>query len=376
MSKKLVGIIGSGLIGRDPFDPRNWSCGYRFLFNGLKDAGALHRAFGVETPFVLRHLLMLKNFNMKRKVWRRRFYMDTSYHDSLTREVGRRLEPSDFEHDFLQIGAVFDVPALVGGRSRCFSYHDANLAQFLRSPDAPPGLGARKVDRALAYERRVYHGMAKVLSMSEYLRRSFIEDFGVPEDRVVTVGVGINFEAIPSYVPDKRYDRREILFIGVDFARKGGWVLLEAFRRVRERFPDASLHIVGPRNLAIPPGLEGGVTFHGHVSRDSRDALLRRCSLFAMPSLWEPFGIAPLEAMANQMPCLVTNRWALREIVIPGETGDLAECGDVEDLAAKLASLLSDPEALRRMGEAGRQMVLDHYTWGHVIVRLIKAVSA
>jgi glycosyltransferase involved in cell wall biosynthesis len=376
MSKQLVGVIGSGLVGRDPFHRRSWSGGSSFLFNGLKEAGALHRAFGVETPALKRYLFMLRNFKTNRKLWRRHFYMDTGYYDSLTQEVRRRLEPGDFEHDFLQLGAVFDVPALLDGRSRCFSYHDANLAGFLRSPDAPPGLSARQIDRALAYERKVYHGMAKIFSMSEYLSRSFVEDFGVPEERVVTIGTGIHFETIPEYISDKQYDSREILFVGVDFPRKGGWELLRAFNRVRRHFPDATLHIVGPKELTIPPELEGGVAFHGYVSREERDALFRRCCLFAMPSLWEPFGVAPLEAMVNQMPCLVTNRWALREMVVPGQTGDLVECGDVDDLEAKLAALLSDPEALRRMGENGRQMVVNNYTWQHVIDKLIKAVSA
>jgi starch synthase len=199
---------------------------------------------------------------------------------------------------------------------------------------------------------------------------------------VVTIGAGINLEAVPEYVPDKRYDSREVLFIGVDFPRKGGRELLEAFRMVRRRLPDARLHLVGPKELAIPPALEAGVTFHGYLNkgvpadRDRLAELYRRCCLFAMPSLWEPFGIAPLEAMVNQVPCLVTNRWALKEMVVPGETGDLVECGDIDDLAAKLSSLLSDPEALRRMGENGRQIVMNKFTWNHVVEKLIRAVSA
>ena len=382
MDRMLVGIIGSGLIGRDPFDPRSWSSISRFFFTGLKQAGVLHRAFGVEAPNPTRYACMMKNFSFDRKKWVTSFYMDKKYRDSLTKEIGRRLEPADFDHDFLQIGAMYDVPSLVDGRSKCFSYHDGNLAESLRSPNSPRGLGARRIERALAYERRVYHGVDKILCMSDYLRQSFIHDFDVPEDRVVVIGAGINLEAIPEPVPGKRYDSREILFIGVDFPRKGGWELLEAFKRVRGRIPDAKLHLVGPKELVIPPELQRGVTFHGYLrknvpaDRARLDELFRRCCLFAMPSRYEPFGIAPLEAMVNQVPCLVTNRWALKEMVIPGETGDLVACGDVEDLEAKMASLLSDPEALRGMGEKGRQMVIDKFTWDHVINRLTQAVSA
>ena len=276
---------------------------------------------------------------------------------------------------------MYDVPKLVAGRAACYSYHDGNLAETLRSPYAPRAVGARSVDRALAYERKVYHGMTRILAMSEYLRRSFIEDFDVPPDRVAAVGAGINLEAIPAPVADKRYDSREILFIGVDFPAKGGWELLRAFRAAREKVPKATLHLVGPAHADNPADLEAGVQFHGYLSKNDPadrarlDDLFRRSCLFVMPSLYEPFGIAPLEAMVHQLPCLVTNGWALKEMVTPGQTGALVACGSVEDLEAKLVALLRDPAALCAMGDAGRATVLARYTWDRVVDRLLNAVD-
>jgi glycosyltransferase involved in cell wall biosynthesis len=382
MIKKLVGITGSGQIGRDPFDRQCWSGSSYFFFNRLGQRGALYRAFGVEVPAYKRYLYLARNLRLNRQTWRERFYMDPGYRDALTEEVRRRLQPDDFAHDFLQLGAMYNVPRLLDGRTRCFSYHDGNLAEALRSPNAPQGLGARVIDRALAYERTVYHGIHMVFSMSEYLRQSFIRDFDVPAQRVVNVGAGINLESVPEPVPGKRYDNREVLFVGVDFPRKGGWDLLKAFRGVRGRLPDARLHLVGPRELTIPAELQPGVVCHGFLNKNEPEGrarladLWQRACLFAMPSLYEPFGIAPLEAMAHQIPCLVTGRWALREMVIPGETGDLVECGSVEDIEAKLTTLLGDPAALQRMGAAGRQRVLANYTWDKVVGRLIEAVAA
>jgi glycosyltransferase involved in cell wall biosynthesis len=382
MTRRLVGITGSGQIGRDPFDRQCWSGSSYFFFTGVKDRGVLHRAFGVEVPTWQRCLYMARNLRLDRQAWREHFYMDRGYRDALTEEVRRHLEPGDFGHDFLQLGAMFNVPRLVDGRARCFSYHDGNLAEALRSPNAPRGIAARVIDRALAYEKDVYHGMAKVLSMSDYLRQSFLRDFDLPEARVVNIGAGINLESIPDPVSDKRYDSREVLFIGVDFARKGGWELLKAFRAVRGRLPDARLHIVGPRALKIPPDLEAGITYHGFLNKNQSEGrarladLFRRCCLFAMPSLYEPFGIAPLEAMVHQLPCLVTGRWALAEMVVRGETGDLAECGNVDDIAERLAVLLANPEALARMGQSGRRRVLERYTWDQVVDRLVRVIAA
>jgi glycosyltransferase involved in cell wall biosynthesis len=378
--RKLVGIIGSGAVARDPFSRTAWSgSSYRF-FTELDRQGLLERAFGVEVPGLWRYLYMVRNIHPRRTVWREHFYMDVAYRRALTREINKRLQPADFGSDFLQIGAMYHVPSLVQN-NQCYSYHDGNLAELLRGSHVPKGLSAKKIDRALAFEKQVCNGCSKVFTMSEYLRQSFIHDYGMLPDRVTVIGAGINLEVIPEPNPDKRYDNREVLFIGVDFARKGGWELLRAFRGISTRFPDARLHLVGPRQLAIPVQLEKRVVYHGFLHKNNPADraklldLMGRCSLFVMPSLYEPFGIAPLEAMVYQMPALVTNGWALKELVTPGQTGDLVECGSVDDLQAKMQGLLSDPAGLRRMGAAGRQRVLEHYTWEKVIERLKGALN-
>jgi glycosyltransferase involved in cell wall biosynthesis len=377
-----VGIIGSGLIGLTPFDRQSWSGISYFFFTECQRQGLLRRAFGVEVSSLKRGLLMAANYSPNRRRWRARYYMDPRYRDALTREISKKIAPEDFQRSFLQIGAMYDVPRLVHGRAPCFSYHDGNMAQSLRSPYAVKGLSAEVIDRGLAYEKQVYRGLTRIFTMSEFLRQSFIKDFDVPPEKVVSIGAGINLEQIPAEVPDKKYDRRDLLFIGVDFDRKGGWDLLKAFVQVRQKFPDATLHIVGPRQLSIPPELQAGVVYHGFLRKQDPAGgpklaqLFRDCSVFVMPSLYEPFGIAPLEAMVHQLPCVVTNDWALEEMVVRGQTGEHVECGKADDLAAKLITLLGDPQKLVQMGAAARQRVLNYYTWDKVVGRLREAVAA
>jgi glycosyltransferase involved in cell wall biosynthesis len=378
---QVVGIVQTGRHGRDSLDPRVWSSSSRFFFTGMKRHNLLHRMIGIEVPTWLRHVYVLKNIHRVRKTWRRQFIMDPAYRRALTRQFAGCLQPTDRGHDFLQVGAMFNAREVVGDGARCFSYHDSNMVEGLSSPYAPNKISARRVERGLAYERQVYHSMDRVFTMSEHLRRSMIRNFDVPEDRVVSIGAGINLDSIPEDVPDKSYTGQEVLFIGIDFPRKGGWELLKAFRAVRDRVPAALLHLVGPDSLKIPPRLEGGVVFHGFLNKNHPDGraklaeLFRRSCLFVMPSLYEPFGIAPLEAMVHRVPALVTNASALLETVTPGETGDLVACGDVDGLRRKLIDLLSDPVALRRMGAKGREMVLQRYTWGSFVERAIQAMA-
>jgi alpha-maltose-1-phosphate synthase len=324
---------------------------------------------------------MLINFHPNYTVWRQRYYADPGYRRRLTREVKKLITPADFDNDFLQLGAVYDVPSLVGDKAHVFSYHDGNLAQSLKSPYRLETLRAREMDAALAYERQVYSGIDRIMSMSEYLRRSFIEDYGVPEERVVTVRAGVNLEEIPDPVEDRPWDAGHILFIGVNFVRKGGAVLLQAFKVIKERYPNAVLHIAGPRKLKIPEGQRAGVQYHGNLNKNDPDelaklkALFRNSCLFVMPSLYEPFGIAPLEAMVNQIPAVVTNRWALPEMVTPGVNGDHVECGSVDSLVEVLSNLLADPEKLKEMGNNGRHTVLEEFTWESVVKRMRTAIS-
>jgi hypothetical protein len=77
--KKIIGVVGSGMIGRDPFDPRCWSRSGYNLFTKLRERDHLRRAFGVEVPHPLRGLLMLRNFLPDRRLWAQRFHLDPAY---------------------------------------------------------------------------------------------------------------------------------------------------------------------------------------------------------------------------------------------------------------------------------------------------------
>ena len=379
--KKLVGIIGSAMLGTDPFHERAWSGSSRNFFLECRRRKILHRAFGVEAPLPARTWSIARNFSTDGDLWRLKHHLDTGYYRALTNQIARTLQPDDMDCDLLQIGGIYDVPSIVKGRTRCFSYHDGNLAQFSRSPhfrrDAPRSV----LGRALEYERKVYAGMDRIFTMSDYLRKSFLEDFGLAETKVMTIGGGVNLDRIPDLRRDKYCDTGEILFVGVDFERKGGPQVLEAFRHVRGARPEATLHIVGPRQLDIPPGLREGVTYHGFLDRrnalhrEKFERILSSAALFVMPSRYEPFGIAPLEAMANEVPCILSRRWAFPEMVEPGENGELVEPDDVDGLTDRILFLLARPDLLRKYGKAGRERVLRRYTWESVVTNLERGIA-
>jgi len=378
--KKIVGITGSSMIGIDPYHPRSWSGSSRRFFLECNARGILERAFGVEVSKPVKYFYALKNYSPDRNKLITQYLMDPGYRRSLTRLIRQQLTGDDAEHDVLQLGALYDVPSLIRCRTRCYSYNDGNFAMSVHSPYFPKGIRASRIEQTLAYEREVNSGLDIIFTMSGFLRQSFIDDYGMLPDKVISIGAGINLDAMPEPAESKDYANENILFIGVDFARKGGFELIKAFRVVRERMPNALLHIIGPHRKIAGVSEAPGVVWHGFLDKNNPndDARLKsifaQSSLFVMPSLYEPFGIAPLEAMAHEVSCIVTNAWALPEIVPENICGRLVAPGDWEELAEQIIDLLRNPSKLAQYGRAGRVHVAENYTWNKVVNRLGQAL--
>jgi alpha-maltose-1-phosphate synthase len=369
---KLTLFFG-GSVGSDPYSVHAWSGISSHLVKALDAASRLDRAIGVAVPRAKTILLQIKNFHLAREAWRTHYYFDPAYRKALTRAAARF---SVNGGQLLQIGHMFSLPEAFPGKF-CVSYHDGNLAEKLKSGFGLEQVSRGRIDEALRYEEEIAGQMTAIFTFSEYLRQSFISDYHVPGERVINVGAGINLTECPALDPHKEYSTPNVLFIGIEFVRKGGPQLIGAFHRVRERFPAAQLHIVGPAKLEE---MGPGIVFHGRLSKSDPaqklklETLFRQSVLFVLPSLYEPFGIAPLEAMLYQIPCLVTDAWALREIVRPGINGDLAEKGSIDDLANKMVQLLSAREKLADMGYRGREMVIQNFTWPAVVRRISNAL--
>jgi len=372
--RELTVFVG-GSTGSDPYSPRTWSGSSQSLLKTMDEASLLDKAIGLKLPHLQNYWLLAKNFTRNRAVWRKHFYFDPAYRNALTRSAKEIPVTSPI---CLQIGSMFSLPTVFPNK-KCISYHDGNLPELLNSGFGMEGVSRKRIDQALRYEEETSQQMAAIFTFSEYLRQSFIRDYHVSPDKVFNVGGAVNLTEIPAPAPDKDYATNRILFIGTEFTRKGGPQLLQALRIVRESIPTAELHIAGPAHL---DNLPAGVVFHGHLSKadpaqkQKLESLFRDSTLFALPSLYEPFGIAPLEAMLYQLPCVLTNAWALRECVTPGLNGDLAEKGSVEDLAAKITQLLTNPDRLAVMGKQARDLVLTRYTWPAVVNRMSSAIGA
>jgi glycosyltransferase involved in cell wall biosynthesis len=178
-----------------------------------------------------------------------------------------------------------------------------------------------------------------------------VRDYGIPEERTAVVPPGVDLAAwqVP-HRPERRGVPR-LLFVGGDFARKGGRLLLEVFRE--RLFGRAELDVVTREAVAEEPG----VRVHRGLSAGSEalQRLYREADAFVLPTLADCHSIASLEAMASGLPVVTTRVGANPEIVEEGETGFLVEAGDAGALARALTALVDDAGRARAMGQRGRQ---------------------
>jgi glycosyltransferase involved in cell wall biosynthesis len=279
----------------------------------------------------------------------------------------------------LQIGGWCDLSGFgVNGSVLRASYHDGNLATYLQRPGLELDPSSRRVQRAWELERRLYDGLDVIFTMSDWVRRAFIEEFEQDPDKIVTVYAGANLASVPEPTP-REFTPPRYLFVGKgDFARKGGPQVLRAFARVRERIPGAELMLVGPKSS---PTTQTGVRCLGTISRGAPDGereldrIYREATAYVMPSLYEPFGIVFLEAMSHRLPCVGSACCAMPEFIEEGVTGFVVPPGEDGLLAERLLELGTNPGRSRTMGDAGYQRFLDRYTWDGVAARIVEEIG-
>jgi glycosyltransferase involved in cell wall biosynthesis len=222
-------------------------------------------------------------------------------------------------------------------------------------------------------QRPLLAGAACVFTFTDLVRASLVEDYGLPPERVVRVGAGINLDRLPDDAPSSagRGSREAVLLtVANAFELKGIDVLLRALPLVRRRHPGCRVVLAGEaaRSVRRPPP---GVELRPQVGKAELERLYRAADLFVLPTRAEPFGIAFAEAMAFSLPCVGTSTGGVPEVIADGETGCLVPPGDHVALAEVVVDLLSDPARLSAMGRSARARAEREFTWDRVAERML-----
>ncbi len=247
-------------------------------------------------------------------------------------------------------------------------------------------------------EATAFAGAAKVIAVSEGMRQDILRSYPfLDEEKVSVVYNGIDLDRWHPVDDDEQLrslgidpDRPSVVFVGRITRQKGLPYLLKAAAKLPKDVqlilcagaPDTPeiLAEVKAGVAALKKKRSGVVWIDRLLSQYELSAVLTKATTFVCPSVYEPLGIVNLEAMACGAPVVGTATGGIPEVIVDGVTGRLVPIDQltdgtgtpvnpdrfVDDLAATLTEVLSDPEAARRMGEAGRLRAESDFSWGRI----------
>jgi glycosyltransferase involved in cell wall biosynthesis len=216
--------------------------------------------------------------------------------------------------------------------------------------------------------RDCFQAASHLVTWSEWAKQGLVDDYQVPSEKVSVIPPGVNIEEwnFPKFENEHK-DRIKILFVGGNLERKGGLVLLEAFRELRsEGFVNQNgnpveieLHLVTRDQIPI----ENGMFVYNKMQPNSKPLkdLYSRSDIFCLPTYGDCLPMVLSEAGASGLPLISTEVAAIPEIVQDGKTGFVVPIGDVISLTSALRKMITDHRIRNRMGKQASEVVREKY---------------
>ncbi len=220
----------------------------------------------------------------------------------------------------------------------------------------------------------------RVIAVSAKMRDDILQHFDADPSKVVVIHNGIDPDRFRRTEAHDHLDRLGVtspyvLFVGRITDQKGIFHLLDAARKLPPGV-QVVLCASAPDTPEIEARLRRALPKHPNVKwifemvpLDVVSQLYSHAAVFACPSVYEPFGIINLEAMACETPVVASAVGGILEVVEDGKTGILVPPARPDDLAAALRRVLDDPAMGRAMGRAGRKRVEDRFSWASIAER-------
>lgn len=233
---------------------------------------------------------------------------------------------------------------------------------------------ASRLDALTAQESDSYRACAGVFTMSQWFAQWLTDVVAVPSAKVHVVGGGINALPARRHDPPTSSPRTRLLFVGRDFWRKGGDVVVDAVGRLRQSGSgDYRLTVVGPSTWPLDSAPPAWVEFKGALTPAAVGELWPEHDVFVLPSRFEAYGLTFLEARAGGLPCVGRRAFAMPELV-PADAGTLVAHDDGADgVAAAIHSVSTDDGLFDRVARDAAAVALQN-SWHAVAGRMLEVI--
>jgi glycosyltransferase involved in cell wall biosynthesis len=227
----------------------------------------------------------------------------------------------------------------------------------------------RKVLNSL--EKSAFRQMTHIFTTAEYVRNELIEFYGVAPESITCTGAGLPSDTEAYY--GEKSEPMSVLYVAKHkTADKGGFLLLKAFEIAVRRMPSIHLTMVGPDELREASAGIPNVQILSNLSSADLRHLFMAASLFAMPALYEPWGLVYLQALATRAPILALRRNAVPEMTNQGEYAFLVDKPTPESVAAEMIRALSSPAERMKKADQGQKFCLKNFAWSIVAERITR----
>lgn len=274
--------------------------------------------------------------------------------------------------EFGYVGCMVASPCREANAKLYVHYHGIDASAILK-----------KWHMRYAY-RRLSDNVAGLICPSQFLADNLV-DIGMPSNKMHIVPYGID---IDHFTPGDKTNSNLILAVGRFVPKKAPNHTIDAFAKIAEEFPAATLEMIGDGKLLASckeqvraAGLRDRVIFHGAkphhfvLNKMQEAALFVQHSVTAENGDTEGLPVAILEAMATGLPVIATKHAGIPEAVISGETGLLIEEHDVDGMAGAISALYQDEARRRAMGKAGRKRAIEHFSLSKEISQLREIIG-
>ncbi len=298
---------------------------------------------------------------------------------------GQRLDYDLFHGHYVDAGIVTLEVAQKLDRPAFFTAHSLGAWKREQMGGDPEEMERRfNFNHRTSEELRIFKSVRAQTVTTDLQLEKIAELYGYSADNIHVIPPGVDVDLFQPLRPDE-HERETglptpyILCLSRIDTNKGHDFLLHAFELVRRAVPGVHLVIAG--GSPQPEEREQGVLemmdaiidqkglrdlvrhIPGHVDRQTLASYYRRAALFVLPSLFEPFGMTALEAMACGTPVVASRLGGIRSVIESGVNGLLIDPSDAAELAAAMIHLLSEPTFAQRIGNAGRETVRERYSW-------------
>ena len=209
-----------------------------------------------------------------------------------------------------------------------------------------------------------------ILTMGKWQAKWICENYPLYQNRVYAVGGGYNIN--PEKIKYNEKSGNKILFIGKDFERKNGPLVIESFKKAKKVKEDLELYIIGPP--IVENSSKDGIHFLGELSFKEIPFYFNMCDIFCMPSKYEAYGLVFPEALTYGLPCIGKNMFEMPYFIEDGVTGFLIENDSAEECAKAIINLI-DNNKIKANVQKKREYYLYEYNWNTVAERIFNIIG-